>query len=224
MRRQRFWWTYLAGAIVCTVYGGFTLIYHFRHDNGLSVHALVLLILGVLALILFLVLYVISLCENKKKEQAKIEEKVVETQKTVTPTINRKRDYEYAPRQTSRSQDYYDHDAYVRLVGHGPVLRVTGARILDMRSNTYYRIQDNMVYQDGSGPVFEISGNKIRSAFGGYLYEISGSNVNKIVGGFFASISGNMITKYDASERYELSDRLNTKQLLVVIALLFGQY
>ena len=91
-----------------------------------------------------------------------------------------------------------------------------------MRSNTYYRIQGNTVNQDGGGPVFEISGNSIRSAFGGYLYEISGNNINKIFGGFYASISGNYITLFDSSEKYEITDRLNQKQLLAITALLFA--
>ena len=35
MRRQRFWWTYLVGCIVCIIYGAWTLAYHFRKGNGL---------------------------------------------------------------------------------------------------------------------------------------------------------------------------------------------
>ena len=113
---------------------------------------------------------------------------------------------------------------YVKKVGYGPVLRVTGNRILDMRNNTYYRVQGSIVSQDGSGQAFEINGNRIRSAFGGYLYEISGSNINKVFGGFYASISGNYITLFDLSEKYETTGSLNQKQLLVVAALLFGTY
>ena len=93
-----------------------------------------------------------------------------------------------------------------------------------MHSNTYYSIDGDYVKENGGGPVFEISGNRIRSAYGSYLYEIFGSNINKVFGGFYASISGNYIQTYDLEQKYEFSDRLSTKQLLVVAALLFGSY
>lgn len=236
MRKQYFRWMFIVGGIVCFSYGLFTLIYHFNHGNGLNIPSLLFLIVGALALITYGVLYLISLCEKKKKAQIKEEEKIepivveqveekpepVKTTKEETPVIKteRKRDYTYT-RSSSRD---YDTDAYVKLVGYGPVLRVNGNRIIDMRSNTYYRIQGNMVYQDGSGPVFEINGNRIKLAFGGYLYEISGSNINKTFGGFYASISGGYITTHDLKEKYEITDSLNIKQQLAVVALLFGQY
>ena len=249
MRRQYFWWTYLVGAIVCIAYGGYTLIYHFQNSNTLSVHSLILLILGSVALAFFLALYVVFLFQKKKnaktsptkssieedgtedassssEEKEEERESVFdskedeETAPEPAPRPERKRDYEYS-RSPSRS---YETDAYIRKVGYGPVLRVSGARILDMRNNTYYHLQGNTVNQDGYGPVYEISGNRIRSAFGGYLYEISGDNVNKIYGGFFASFSGNTIVKHDASERYEVSDSLSLAQRLAVVALLFGNY
>ncbi len=91
-----------------------------------------------------------------------------------------------------------------------------------MRSNTYYRIEGNMVNRSGSGPVYEISGNRIREAFGSYLFELSGSNLNKIYGGFYASISGGLLKVYDLSEQYEIPTSLNRKQILVIAALLFG--
>ena len=93
-----------------------------------------------------------------------------------------------------------------------------------MRSNTYYRIDDDYVKREGSGLAFEISGNRIRSAFGGYLYEISGDSVNRVYGGYYASFSGNSLTKHDLSERYEISGRLTLNQRLAVVALLFGSY
>ena len=93
-----------------------------------------------------------------------------------------------------------------------------------MRNNTYDHIENNLVYQDGYGVIYEISGNRIRDAFGGYFYEISGSNINKVFGGFYASISGNYITLFDLSKKYEMTDSLSKKQLLVVAMLLFGKY
>lgn len=247
MRRLYFWRTYLVGCIVCIVYGGWTLFYHYRKGNGLSIHSLILLVIGSVLLILYLILYLCSLKQKSKKFKEKEAEPVetseqldehneepveevseesesqIDSNETIVPpkpTPNNN-----GVTYTRRSSSIYDvDDIYVRKVGYGPVLRVTGARILDMRTNTYYRIQDNMVNQEGSGPAFEISGNKIRAAFGGYLYEISGSNINKIFGGFYASISGNYITLFDLSEKYEMSGSLNRKQLLAVVALLFGTY
>ena len=240
MRRQKFWWTFLVGGIVCFVYGGFTLIYHLNRGNGLKIHALILFILGALALVTFLVLYVLTTIEQKKKEKIKAEEKVevaepvIEEKKVepapkkeevpiVKPAPKKDNDVTYVRSRVSYSR-YDGGTSYVKLVGSGPILRVDGNRILDMRNNTYYRIEGNIVKEEGSGPVFEISGNRIRSAFGGYLYEISGSNINKVYGGYYASISGGYITTYDLKEKYEITDSLNKNQLLTISALLFGGY
>lgn len=132
---------------------------------------------------------------------------------------------EHTPRRTYRSSSSYSYSTvYVKQVGYGPALRVEGDRIIDMRTNTYYRLENNVVMQDGYGPVFEIRGNQIRDVFGGYLYEISSSNINKTFGGFYASISGNYITLYDSSIKYEMTDSLSKRQMLAIVALLFGKY
>ena len=237
MRKQHFLWTYLVLATVLTVYGGYTLIYHFRHNDKLHVLSLIFLIVGGVMFLAFLVLLFISLRKQNKATQVieatiiepepeKVIEEKVESIKEEAPvetikTAPRRSDVTYVREKVS----VYDaDDVYVKQVGYGPLLRVTGNRILDMRTNTYYRIQGNNVHQEGSGPVFEINGNSIRSAFGGYLYEISGSNINKVYGGFYASINGNYITLYDASEKYETTGSLNKKQMLAVAALLFGAY
>ena len=115
----------------------------------------------------------------------------------------------------------YASTAYVKLVGYGPLLRVEGSRILDMRNSTYFRIDGDTVYQDGYGLRFEIRGNQIRDAFGGYLFELNGSAIHKAFGGFYAAVSGNYITLYDGSAKYEMTDSLSKKQILVVAALLF---
>lgn len=132
----------------------------------------------------------------------------------------------YVPKsERSYSSSIYDSSystVYVKMVGYGPLLRVEGPRILDMRNNIYYRIEGDKVMQDGSGLRYEIRGNQIRDAFGGYLYELSGSNINKVYGGFYASISGNYITLYDSSRKFETTGSLSKKQTLVVAALLFG--
>ena len=115
-------------------------------------------------------------------------------------------------------------DAYIKKVGYGPILRVSEEQILDMRSNTYYTIDGNIVKQNGYGPVYEIRGNMIKKAFGSYLYEISGSNVSKVYGGYYASFSGHYLQLNDLSEKYEFTDSLSLKQNLVVIAIIFGDY
>ena len=135
MRRQKFWWTFLVGGIVCSVYGGYTLFYRFQHNNSLSVHSLILLIIGSLALIIFLILYLISLIEKKKNEKLKAEEKTEyppiepETEEKIEPVVEQKKNEEttystttssksttsYKP-STSRSR-YDGCDAYVKKVG-----------------------------------------------------------------------------------------------------------
>ena len=239
MRRQHFAWTYLVLATVLSIYGCYSLIYNHVHKGELSILALVFLIVGVTMLIVFFILFFISYF-SKKKEQPVIhnsvqeedipeyneapvqkEEKIEETPAPSKKTTDYSKEVAYERSSSYRSRP---ETIYVRQVGYGPILRVEGSRILDMRTNTYYRIQGNMVYQEGSGPLYEINGNSIRSTFGGYLYEISGSNINKTFGGFYASISGSYITLYDSSIKYELSDSLSLKQQLAVVALLFGNY
>lgn len=168
--------------------------------------------------------------EEPKREEIKEEPKVVEEEVEEETEIEEDEVdysdevdyvYEYEPVPPRRT---YDRTVYVSKSGYGVVLRVTGSEILDMRTNTYYVIEGNMVKKNGYGPVYEISGNRIRSAFGSYLYEISGSNVNKVFGGFYASISGNSIQVHDLSARYEMSSSLSLNQQLAVVALLFGTY
>ena len=233
MRKQYFVWTIAVFGIIGTAYGASSLIYHFNKGKGLFIPALVLLICGGLALMLFLSLYIASLVSQKKKKEElpviDVEPEPVEEEKKPEPTYKpeQKDEIEYVSRSERSyfSSSIYDVSTiYVKQVGQGPVLRVEGNRILDMRTNTYYRIEGNMVNQEGYGPVFEIRGNQIRSTFGGYLYELSGSNINRTYGGFYASISGNYITLFDASVKYELTDRLSKNQTLVVAALLFGRY
>ena len=228
MRRQRAEWTFVVISILCIMYGAFFGIKKYNEDRTFFIVSLVICLVGVAMFITYFTLYLISFKRKKttKKENVVVEEEPIEEEIQETPqkVVPPKRDYEYVSSHSTRRSSIYDDDyssGYVKLVGHGPVLEISGNRIRDMRNNTYYRIQDNYVYQDGGGVIYEISGSKIRSISGGYLYEISGSSINKTFGGFFASISGNYITKYDSSIKYETTCSLNTKQLLVVAALLF---
>ena len=240
MRRRYLFWTITVLGIVATVYGAFMLAYHFNHGNGLKVSALLVLILGILCLAIVLGSRLFGFLLDKQNQNEQplgikedepepIEEPKPEPkpEPKVNPAPRRNYDVEYTPRSERPNRSYYDSSAptiYVKQVGHGPVLRFEGNRILDMRNHTYYRIENHMVNQDGSGPVFEIRGNQIRSAFGGYLYEYSGGNISKIYGGFFASVSGNYITLYDASAKFETTGSLSSSQILVAAALLFGNY
>lgn len=239
-RKQYLPWLIMVVGFIGTAYGIYLLIYHFNKGNGLNVPALVLLIIGVVCLI-FTGLLVVSIYVFQKKnknaentvEEPKIEEEleVVEPlmeEEKPTPKVERKsEETAYVPREKrsySSSSSSYTSTCYVKLIGYGPLLRVEGNRILDMRTSTYYRIENNVVNQEGYGIRYEINGNKIRDAFGSYLYEISGSNINKVFGGFYASISGNYLTLYDSSKKFEMTDSLSKKQLLIVAALLFGNY
>ena len=239
MRKQYLGWMILVFGIVGVAYGVSLLIYHFNHGNGLYAPALVLFIFGLVALITLVTLSLINYFQKKKiKEEPVPEEKEdvkeVKSKEEITPTSKPevksrpKEKSEYVPKSerkissSSSTRSYYS--VYIKQVGYGPIMRVDGDRILDMRNNTYYRIEGNMVKQEGYGPLFEIRGNQIKNAFGGYLYEISGSNINKVYGGFYASISGHYITLYDLSVKYEMTDSLSKNQLLAVAALLFGKY
>ena len=245
MRRQSFYWTYLVIAILCTAYGGFLLFYNLNHGKGLSIFHLIFTIVGILMLIGYGVLRyfsgkgkaekareVTSYVEEKKeveeepvKEEVKVEEKPAEIKEEKKTTYTPRSDVVYESRRKSRS--HYDREninAYVRKVGYGPVLRIDDNRIYDMRYNCYYRIEGNNVLKEGYGYAYEINGNRIRETYGSYLYEISGSNINRVFGGYYASIGGNSITTFDLKERYELSDSLPSKYILVIAALLFGSY
>ena len=240
MRRQSFFWTYLTLTAVLLIYGIYTIVYNISHDKSVPILGWIFASIGGALLLIYLVLLIISLFQKKKekpdvevikeekavkaKPQEKKEEiKQVEQEKP-TPSYNprQEREYSYTPKRSV--ERFNGGSAYIIKVGYGPVLRVEEEEILDMRSNTYYRIEGNMVKQSGYGPVFEISGNRIKSAFGGYLYEISGSNINKTYGGYYASINGNIIQTYDLNDKYEISGHLNLAQKLAIAAILFGSY
>lgn len=237
MRRQSFVWTFLVLAIVLTAYGCYAVINAVVKQENIPILGLVFLIVGSAMLVLFLILLVISIIQKRNKrvvektiiqdeiKEEPVEEKIdeVKSDSTNKPSERTYRNDVTYERQSSSSRSYLG-SAYINKVGYGPVLRVEEEQILDMRSNTYYRLEGNIVKMSGSGPVFEISGNKIKAAFGGYLYEISGGSINKIYGGYFASISGGYIQTYNLSEKYEVSGSLTLKQQLAVAAILFGTY
>ncbi len=236
MRRQRLIWSFLVVSILFIAYGTY---FSFRKFSTNKVHfyiALTIAIIGALMLATYLIFYLIDSIQRKnvkKNTPPKVEtveepvEEVEEPKEEKPEPKEESKPYRndtdhvssFTPRRTSSSD--YGGTVYVKRVGYGPVLEISGNRIRDMRNNTYYRIDGNYVYCDSGGLVFEISSNRIRHISGGYLYEISGSSINKIYGGFYASISGNYITLYDSSEKYEITDSLSRSKLLVMAALLF---
>ena len=230
MRRQHFAWTYLVISILCIVYGGYFAIRKYNVDDTFFVSSIIVLSIGVAMLLVYLVLYLLSQ-KQKKITPSEPVEPIIEEQPKVekvvpTPRTNNEkpeRDYEYVRSSSSSSSSSYDASGYVKEVGYGPILEINGNRIRDMRTNTYYRIEGSHVYCDGSGLSYEISSKKIRNVYGSYLYEISGSSINKVFGGFYASISGNYITIFDSSKKYEMTDSFNTKVLLIIAVLLFGE-
>ena len=232
MRRQYFRWTYLVLAIVLTSYGGFGVIYHYYHNQKLSILSLVFLIVGATMLLFYLALSIVDIC--RKKKEPPVYDEPIKEEEYDEPSPNKdpyQKDtrlrYEYNATPTpAKHQSRYDVDisAMVRKTGYGPVLDINGNRIRDMRTNTYYRVEGGYVKQEGSGPVYRIDGNRIGKAYGEFLYEINGDNVNKIFGGYYASISSNVIQTFDLSERYEINGSLNLNMKLAVIAILFGIY
>lgn len=248
MRRQTILWAFLVLAIVLTGYGGYSVFFSLGKGEAPSILAVAFFIAGGLMLVTWLTLFLISFFQQKKKA-AKTENAEAVQKFEPEPVPEPKEEPKAEPKEEKPAQPVepkprpsytYDKDvtyersapvrrprggsAYVKRVGYGPVLRVEGNDILDMRSNTYYRIDGDTVNRSGSGPAFEISGNRIRAAFGSYLYEISGNNVNKVFGGYFASIDEDSIQTVDLSQRYEISGSLNRTQKLAVVALLFGSY
>ena len=243
-RKQYMDWVIMVIGIIGTAYGAYSLAWHHNHKNVLFVPALVLLIVGIIALLFTILLetsrYIYyrknkkqdevlpaditeEIDEEEQKEETKEEAKAPKEDKP-EPKPERKQS-EYVERGSRSSYSYSAPSTiYVKQVGYGPLLRIEGSRILDMRNNTYYRIENNIVNQEGYGPRFESRGNQVRDVYGGYLYELSGSNINKVFGGFYASISGNYITLYDLSTKFETTDSLSKKQVLAVAALLFGNY
>ena len=237
MRRQHFPWIYLVTAIVLTAYGSYSCIFNAVRGKPVNMLGLAFVAVGGIMFLIFIALLIIDIMRKRKEkpeeppivEQVEeIEEKPQIEEKKPAKPASFERSYSdevtYERRSYSGSRDFGGDSGYVKLVGYGPVLRVEEETILDMRSNTYYRIEGNMVMMSGGGPVFEIVGNRIRQTYSGYLYEIVGDNVNKIFGGYYASFSGGYLQTHDLSEKYEVPSMLNRAQKLAVVAILFGGY
>lgn len=235
MRRLYWPWMVFVFGIIGTAYGTSYLTRCSIEGKSIKLYGILLFVLGIISLLFSITVEIARYISNKKhkaqtiKEEAKSEETPKEEAKQIIKEKPQevkviKRDYEYTPRERSAKESYSapDVDGYIKLIGYGPLVRIHGNQILDMRNNTYYHIEGNMVNQDGYGPRFEIRNNQIRDVYGGYLYEISGNNINKVFGGFYASISGNYITLFDGSQKYEMTDSFTKKQILAIAALLFG--
>lgn len=249
MRKYRLPWSIAAFGFVAVAYGTYSLVSHLKSDEEIFLPGLLMLIAGAIALLTLLVLILIDAFKrirNKDLIEAPIKEdsyeeaiKVEEEEEHISENpinideeeIDNLEEYgeeeeEFTPSYTrSYSSSSYSYSTiYVKEIGYGPVLRIDGSRILDMRNNAYYHIENNIVIQDGYGPTFEIRGNQIKDVYGSYLFEISGNNINKVFGGFYASVSGNYITLFDSSRKFEATESLSRNQILIIAALLFGRY
>ena len=252
MRRQHFELSFVVLGLVLAIYGAYSLIYNYANNKDIPGLGIAFLIVGATLLLLYLGLFIISLVQKKNRlveQDQQVEEPIseqVSTNGNVEEPIEEEliekepiedlveeddsSDEEYVHRERisyQRNRSIYDSDGgsgYVKKVGYGSVLRIENNRILDMRTNTYYVIEENVINELGGGPVFEITGNSIKLSFGSYLYEISGNNVNKVFEGFYASFSGNYLQTNDLEHVYEISCSLSSKQRLAVVALLFGCY
>ena len=245
MRKQRLVWEYLVIAVLLIAYGGF-IAFRNSENQALTISAIIAFIIGILMLVVYLVFYFIS--KNKKKqasdktesesEQVKpnvellkeeatspqenkniaqhVEEKASEPKQQ--PKISR--DYSYTPRQ---SRSYDESSGYAKQVGYGPIIEINGNRIRDMRTNTYYQIDGNQVYVNGGSLVYIIERNRIKTIGGNLLYEMYGSNINKVFGGYYASVSGNYITKFDLSQKFEITSQFSNRIILLVAVLVFGE-
>ena len=248
MRRERAEWSYVVLSILMCAYGGSLFFYNLQGGGSFPTGFLILFIIGIIFILAYIFYRIYRINNNRfvkknmsskpikiEKEEIK-EDKVIEVKEEPKevkedvieekPQIEKvaKRDYEYVRESTPSFYRRPVRTIYVNRMGYGPVLRLDGNRIYDMRNGTYYIIEDDYVKQEGYGPVYEISSNRIREAYGSYLYELSGSNINKVYGGYFASVSGYTIVTHDSSQRYEFDDSLSSKQILAVAALLFGRY
>lgn len=254
MRKYCLPWSIATFGFVTVAYGTYSLVSHLKNDEEIFLPGLLMLIAGALALLTLLVLILMDafkrirnkelietpIKEDSYEEAIKVEEEKhisenpinIDEQEKEDEEINsadeddEEEEEEFTPSYTrSYSSSSYSYSTiYVKEIGYGPVLRIDGSRILDMRNNVYYHVENNIVIQDGYGLAFEIRGNQIKDVYGSYLFEISGNNINKVFGGFYASVSGNYITLFDSSRKFETTESLSRNQILIIAALLFGRY
>lgn len=254
MRKYRLPWSIAAFGFVAVAYGTYSLVSHLKSDEEISLPGLLMLIAGGISLLTLLVLILMDafkrirdkelieapikedtyegVIEEEEEEKhisenpINIDEEEIENEEIDNVEEYDEEEEEFTPSYTkSYSSSSYSYSTiYVKEIGYGPVLRIDGSRILDMRNNVYYHVENNIVIQDGYGPAFEIRGNQIKDVYGSYLFEISGNNINKVFGGCYASVSGNYITLFDSSRKFEATESLSRNQILIIAALLFGRY
>lgn len=222
-------------SVLLILYGGYFAVRKYNEDVSLFAVGLAALIAGVAMVLSYALLRFLS---RRKQNVEPVKPEPEPQEEEPSPQENIEAPSSETPEQVSKEEDPLPvkrvrtpsgtpvrsyGDAYVRQMGYGPVLEISGGRIRDMHNNRYYRLEDNYVYAEGSGLSYEIVGDRIKTLFGNYLFEISGNNINKVFGGYFASVNGNLITTHDQTGRYEVSGSLDSRTLLVIAALLFGE-
>lgn len=172
MKRLGFYWGFLALAIVLVAYGGYSFLDNLGAGREVPLLGKAFLIAGILLLLAFFTLLLVGFIQKKKnakKETLKPEEKVEEPQQSEEEVGAEAKEApveekDIAPKDSHALSEkvgyvrrepisrFQGGSAYVKKVGYGPVLRVEEDEIVDMRSNTYYRIEGNMVKTLGGGP------------------------------------------------------------------------
>lgn len=162
MRKYYLSWSILVIGIIGAAYGSHLLFYHVSKGEGLFVPGLILLLFGIVFLIPSIAANIYYVVKHRKQFTASIDEKQKELKgeeekaEEPTPVIKPKEEKvemvqhrreerpTYTPRREiekeAPSRPTYS-TSYVKKVGYGPVLRVCGPQIVDMRNNTYYRIE-----------------------------------------------------------------------------------
>ena len=121
MRRQYFYWAYLVFAVVLTMYGTYSIIYSLNHQKDIPLLAIIFVTIGVAMLVLFAVLFLISVVQKKKRratnqsyeedeeEPEIIEEKQEESQAEETEESEVVEIEQPAPKNYSKSSDEVEY-------------------------------------------------------------------------------------------------------------------
>ena len=212
MRRQHFEWSFVVLGLVLTVYGGYALIYNYVNDKDIPGLGIAFLIVGVVLLLLYLGLFLVSWIQKKNKlvEQEQLVEdpdneetstneeveEIVDEKPAEEETIEEKltenvveeddsSDEEYTPRERvnyQRNRSIYDFDG-----GSGYVKKVGFGSVL--------RIENNRILDMRTNAYYSIEGNVVNELGGGPIFEIYGNRIKLSFGSYLYEISGNNVNK-----------------------------
>lgn len=114
--------------------------------------------------------------------------------------------------------------AYVRDANRGNYIFELSSNYFRMMSGGYsYRIEGDWLYNLNRGYQCRVEGNYIRSTSRGYILELVGNMIRSVRSGYIAEIvSGNYIRSLDNSRRYYIEGYISKMELMMIIAVLFG--